>query len=134
MKVYACPSQVPVPEPDYKDYKKQMAAEEKHTADLAAWFIARGYTGKYTGRVYSQSVGDGAAQYMFVHGPTAAKCFLVHLPYGDGYQALHLEFIPASEFIRGFKRDDACAEEAKKANPDWESVAKRFGTKRLRAK
>lgn len=99
MKIYQCPKEVPVPSPDYSNYDhaKEMAAENKHMTDLKAWLVSQGYTGKYTGEIYRQQIADGYALYMMADGP---KSFLIHLPYGDGYQARDTAFLPKSEIIR----------------------------------
>ncbi len=105
MKVYTCPKEVPAPKPDYRNYDhvKEQAAEDKHMADLKAWLVKQGFTGKYTGEIYSVGVADGHAQYMLADVPkgyTSPKSFLIHLPYGDAYQSRDIEFIPKKEIIR----------------------------------
>lgn len=104
MKVYSCPAEVPAPKPDYENYdhKKEIAAEKKHQTNLKAWLIKFGYTGKYTGEIYSEGVADGYARYMVMDGP---KSGLIHLPYGDGYHARDVEFIPKKEIIRRVDAD-----------------------------
>ena len=99
MKIYNCPKEVPAPTPDYDNYDhaKEIAAEEKHKADLKAWLIKSGYTGKYTGEIYSEGVADGYALYMVADGRTFC---LIHLPYGDAYQSRDIGFIPKREIIR----------------------------------
>lgn len=105
MKVYSCPKEVPAPQPDYShyDHKKEMAAEEKHQVALKAWLVKQGFTGKYTGEIYSVGVADGHAQYMLADVPpgyTSPKSFLIHLPYGDAYDSRDVEFIPKKEIIK----------------------------------
>lgn len=104
MKVYTCPKQVPAPKPDYANYDsaKEIAAEEQHMADLKAWLVKQGFTGKYTGEIYRTHVADGYAQYMFADVPkgyTSPKPFLIHLPYGDAYDSRDVEFLPKKEII-----------------------------------
>lgn len=100
MKVYSCPAQVPPPKPDYSkyDHVKEDAAEQAHMNKLKAWLKVMGYTGKYTGEIYSVGVADGHANYMIADGST--KSILIHLPYGDAYQSRDVEFIPKKEIIR----------------------------------
>lgn len=99
MKIYSCPKQFPAPTPDYSNYNraKEEKAEIDHIAQLKEHFIACGYNGKYTGKIYREGVADGYAVYMVVDGP---KSFLIHLPYGDGYTAQNVQFLPKKEIIR----------------------------------
>jgi len=99
MKIYSCPKEVPPPQVDYSNYDhaKVAAAEEKHLSDLKAWLRKAGFTGKNTGKIYSEGVADGSADYMIADGRTF---FLVHLPYGDGYQSRNVQFLPKKEIIR----------------------------------
>ena len=84
MKVYACPGEVAAPKVDYFNYdrNKVAEAERQHQKDLKAWAAQAGFTGKNTGRILRTSYADGYALYMMVEGRTS---FLIHLPYGDGY-------------------------------------------------
>jgi hypothetical protein len=104
MKIFTCPKEVPAPVPDYENYdsNKQMAAEEKHEADLKAWLKKHGYPGKYTGEIYSVGVADGSANYMVADGRTFC---LIHLPYGDAYQSRDVAFLPKKEIIRRIEAD-----------------------------
>jgi len=99
MKVYTCPKEVPAPTPDYSNYDsaKVLADENLHQARLVKWLKKGGYTGKYTGEIYSVGVADGHANYMVADGP---KSCLIHLPYGDAYDSRDVEFIPKKEIIR----------------------------------
>lgn len=107
MKVFACPAIVPVPTPDYANYdwEVEQKRENDHKKQLASWLKERGYTGKYTGEVVSFSVGDGAANYMVADAPR--KFCLIHLPYGDGYNYRHVEFLPKKEIIEKIATDKA---------------------------
>lgn len=98
MKIYTCPEEVPAPQPDYRNYdhKKEQAAKDKHTADLAKWLKKAGYKGKYTGEIYKEQIADGYALYMMADG---SKSCLIHLPYGDAYQSRDVEFLPKKEII-----------------------------------
>jgi hypothetical protein len=107
MKIYSCPDEVPAPTVDYRakyDRAKEDAAEKKHMANLRQWLIVHGYTGKYTGEIYKQGMADGYALYMFGDG---SKSCLIHLPYGDGYHARDVEFVPKKEIIARIERDKA---------------------------
>jgi len=99
MKIYSCPKEVPAPVPNYKNYNyaNELAAEEKHLADLKAWLVKAGHTGKHTGEIYSEPVGDGSADYMIADG---RKFFLIHLPYGDSYDSRNVQFLPKKEILR----------------------------------
>lgn len=106
MKIYSCPSEVPAPTPDYANYNnaKEIAAENKHMADLKAWLKKGGYSGKYTGEIYKEHVADGFALYMVADG--SASC-LIHLPYGDAYRSRDVGFLPKKEIIRRIEADKA---------------------------
>lgn len=109
MKVYSCPADVPAPVIDFSapfDLREEVRLEDAHQEALKAWLVAHGYTGKLTGRIYSEGVADGAALYMFGHGPTAAKSILVHLPYGDAWQSQNVAHISATEIIRRLSLND----------------------------
>lgn len=99
MKVYALPSSIPAPVPNYRNYDREaeIAAEEAHKAALKKHFMDLGYTGKNTGRIYREGVADGEALYMVIEAPRGTnakdKFFLIHLPYGDGYQSRHVHYM-----------------------------------------
>lgn len=99
MKVYTCPTECPAPTPDYTNYDsaKEIRAEKDHQEQLAKWLRANGFNGKHTGGIYRQGVADGYAMYMLADGP---KSCLIHLPYGDAYQARDVEYVPKKEIIR----------------------------------
>jgi len=104
MKIFTCPKEVPAPKPDYENYNgdKEQAKEEKHMADLKAWLKKAGYTGKYTGEIYKEGVADGYALYMVADGRSFC---LIHLPYGDRYQARDVQWLPKKEIIRRLEAD-----------------------------
>lgn len=99
MKVYALPKEVPAPEVDYKNYDRhaEQAKEDAHKAALKAWLIKSGYTGKNTGKIFSTPMADGYANYMFADGSKAA---LIHLPYGDGWNARDVVYLPKKEVLK----------------------------------
>lgn len=99
MKIYSCPPAVSAPQHDYRNYDraKAMAAEAQHREALKTWLINHGYSGRHTGGVFREQVADGHAEYMLADGP---KSFLIHLPYGDGYQSRNVEFLPKREVVR----------------------------------
>lgn len=99
MKVYGCPQTLPAPEFDL-DYKKQEAAEQEHQEKLKQWLINNGYTNKHTGEIYRTRAGDGCAQYMIADGNPSC---LVHLPYGDAWQAPDVEFLSKKEILKRIK-------------------------------
>lgn len=99
MKVYSCPTEVPPPVVDYSNYdqKKEAEAENNHMAELKAWLIKHGYTGKRTGEIVRFPVADSYAVYMFAEGRQSA---LIHLPYADGYQYRDVVYLPKAEIVR----------------------------------
>lgn len=115
MKIYSVPDECPAPNPNYTNYDsaKEIAAEEKHMADLKAWLIKAGYTGKYTGEIYKEHVADGYALYMVMDGP---KFGLIHLPYGDGYNSRNVQFLPKKEIIARVEADKRLRELFKRAS------------------
>lgn len=116
MKVYSCPDEVAFGEPDFANYDhaKEVAREEEHTERLKAWLIANGAKGPKTGAIVSFPVGDGRALYMLADGP---RSYLVHLPYGDGYQYRDVKFLPKAEILRRIKADEAFGDIFAKAKP-----------------
>ncbi len=100
MKVYKLPHTLPVPEIDYAhfDMVKVSEQERDHAERVKAYLIERGYTGKNTGRIFREPFADGYAQYMFADIPRRPA--LVHLPYGDAWDAPNVRFIPAKEVLR----------------------------------
>lgn len=106
MKVYSLPKEIPAPEVDYSNYnhEKVAADEAKHKADLKAYLIKGGYTGKNTGKTIRFQVADGYAVYMLAEGKTSC---LVHLPYGDGYEYRDVQYIPKAEILRRVKSEEA---------------------------
>ncbi len=113
VKVYKLPTEVPAPEVDYMNYdrEKEDAAETAHKAALKKFYYDQGFTGKNTGRIYSEGVADGAALYMLFEAGRGSnfkeKFFLIHLPYGDGYQSRNISFLTKGEIIRRLDASDS---------------------------
>ncbi len=108
MKVFSLPPELAAPEPDYSNYDRDadQAAEEAHKAQVKAALIDAGYTGPYTGEIYSEGVADGSALYMLADGKGKyGSSFLFHLPYGDGYQSRNIQYVPKKAIIDGIKRE-----------------------------
>ena len=101
IKIYSLPREVPAPVIDYRNYDnaKVQIQEERHMTDLAAFLTKAGYTGKNTGQIYRESVADGYALYMVAEG-VRSSFGLVHLPYGDAYQARNVSFLTKKEVLR----------------------------------
>ena len=124
MKVYALPSEVPAPKPNYSnyDYAKELAAEEAHRAAVKKHFEDMGYTGKNTGRVYREGVADGYAQYMLVEAPRGTnakvKFFLVHLPYVDGYHSRTVQYMTKKGLLELMDSQDRFQAALKKVRED----------------
>lgn len=133
MNVYGLPECLPAPDlmaMEGGSFSDRMdaweAAEQAHKAALIAWLkLEGGATGPNTGKEYRTPVADGHACYMFADVPNG-ESFLVHLPYGDGWQARDIEFIPEPvilERITQQERIDAMfAERAK-----WQTLAQANG-------
>ena len=104
MKIYSCPKEVPAPAPNYEDYDcaRAEADEAAHMEKLKAFLRKAGYKGKYTGEIYREGVADGYALYMVADGTPFG---LVHLPYGDAYQARDVSWLPKKEIIRRLEAD-----------------------------
>jgi len=109
MKVYSCPDECKEPVVNYNnfDYNKYVEDENNHTRRLKEWLIKEGFTGKYTGEIYRESIADGYALYMMADGP---KSFLIHLKYGDGYSSRNVQFIPKKEIIKRINADKKFSE------------------------
>lgn len=99
MKVYSAPEELPY-EVDYQnyDFKVQMQKEEDHKKSLKEWLISSGMVGPNTGRIFSTPKADGYANYMFADG--GKTCFLVHLPYGDGWHDPDVQYLPKREVLK----------------------------------
>lgn len=101
MKVCACPAEVPAPESDYSDgypFKKMEAAQTEHKEQLKKHLIKLGYDGPLTGEIFMTPHADGNAIYMFADG--GKNSCLIHLPYGDGWNAPDVKFLPKKEVIK----------------------------------
>ena len=106
MKVYALPDELAATVPNWgmdKSREQLFAEEEAHRAGIVEWIKAQGFTGKHTGRVYRTSIADGYAEYMMADGRGS---FLLHLPYGDGYQSRDVQFLPKGEVIKRIDADE----------------------------
>jgi hypothetical protein len=106
MKVYSCPTEVPLPEPDYRNYNhdKVIKEEAKHQEALRTHLISIGYKGPATGKIYRTQVADGYAQYMLADGGRSS-C-LIHLAYGDGYQSRDVEHLPKKVILQRIEADE----------------------------
>lgn len=103
MRVYSCPSELPVPKPDYDNMSLEdvLAAENAHKKSLKQYLIEKGYTGERTGWEVSVGFADGCARYMIAEGPNMNWHFcLIHLPYGDGWHCKSVEKMTRAEAIR----------------------------------
>jgi hypothetical protein len=106
VKIYRLPDEVPAPKVDYMNYnrEKEMAAEAAHKAALKKFYGDQGYTGPNSGKVYSEGVADGSADYMVFEAPRGSnlreKFFLIHLPYGDAYHSQNVRFLTKTEIIK----------------------------------
>ncbi len=99
MKTVLLPKAMQYAEPDYANYDSdsETRREEQHIADLAQWLRQNGYAGPNTGRTLSVPRADGYARYMYADGRTPC---LVHLPYGDGWEAPDVKYLPKAEVLR----------------------------------
>lgn len=99
MKVYAAPTEIALPEPDYSNYNHevQLKREEDYKQAIKDLLLSQGFTGKHTGDILYIPMGDGAAEYMFADGK---KSFLIHLPIGDAWDSRDVQFLPKKEVIR----------------------------------
>jgi hypothetical protein len=101
MKVYALPDAVAAPEFSFDgDWQ---AREEAHRNQVRQWLKDNGYTGKNSGKIARFPVADGYAEYMLAEG---SKSFLLHLPYGDGYQCREVGFLPKKEILARIDHQD----------------------------
>jgi len=105
MKVYSLPEELEATLPPMmRDWREWEAAEEAHKQTVKEWLIANGYDGPNTGREYHEPAADGYARYMYAD--RKGKPCLIHLPYGDGWNARNIEFIPAREIIKRMDQQD----------------------------
>lgn len=123
MKVYGCPKGYEAPELDFDaDWQAEEAA---HTERLKQHLIESGHNGKYTGEVVSFPVADGSAQYMLVEGSGryGKRAFLIHLPYGDGYNYGGIEHFPKADIIKKIEQQRAMAQIFRDRTDWWEARA-----------
>lgn len=108
MKVYGHIEGLEYPEPDYTHYDsdKELARQEAHIAKMKAELLKMGYTGKHTGKIFCEPMGDGYAQYMLADG---RQSFLVHLPFGDSYHSRNVEYLPKKEVIKRIEASEQLA-------------------------
>jgi len=104
MKVYASP--VPYAEPDYAhcDWSLEQKREDDHLAAIRVWLKDHGYNGPHSGKEFSRGVADGCARYILADGGYERRSFLIHLPYGDGYQYRDIEHLPKAVIIKEINR------------------------------
>lgn len=112
MKIYSVPDAVPTPQPNYRDYNRDVedAKERAHMEALKKHLIGMGFKGKNTGRIYRAQVADGYAQYMVADAGNAKQSALIHLEYGDAYQdrnAQHLSMRVILDYIAADERMSA---------------------------
>lgn len=106
MRIYSCPTEVPAPEIDFRNYNhdREMRREEEHRQQLAQWLRTNGYPGANTGRICSFPVADGKAMYMVAEKGRSVS--LIHLPYGDAWQYRDVQFLPKDEILRRCDAED----------------------------
>lgn len=105
MKVYGLPEELEATLPGMLlNWRECEKAEEAHKETVKQWLIENGYDGPNTGREYRSPVADGHARYMYAD--RKGSPILVHLPYGSGWQARDIEFIPAREIIKRMNQQD----------------------------
>lgn len=100
MKVFATPPNLPAPEYDLRHYNPDRIArkEAAHVAALTEWLVTEeGCKPGLTGKIAQFQVADGYAQYMFAD--KGRESFLIHLPYGDGYQFRYIERLTREDIL-----------------------------------
>lgn len=117
MKVYSSPVKF---QPNYGiAYEAEQKREAAHQAELKTWLKDNGYGGANTGRVASFPVADGAALYMIGEGTGSKKDILVHLPYGDGYNYVHVSRLTKKDILASARHDEAVAKLSAKRAGWW---------------
>lgn len=112
MKIYAVPEAVPFPKTDYSnyDFRAEQAREDAHREALKAHLIEMGHKGKHTGKIARFGVADGYAQYMLAdRAGRYGGSFLIHLPYGDGYQFPGVKHYPKSAIVENILAQEKLA-------------------------
>lgn len=111
MKVFGLPEELENTLPGF-DFNQGIdtytAAIERHKELVKAWLIDAGYDGENTGRIYQTPVADGYAEYMFADrtvGRESMSC-LIHLPYGDGWNARDIEYIPEDVILERIEQKE----------------------------
>lgn len=107
MKVFAIPTEVPAPTPDYRNYDRvaESAKEKAHVEALKAHLVEMGYNGPNNGDIVRYGVADGYAQYMLADGKGRyGSSFLFHLPYGDAYSYNGIQHFPKKAILEEINR------------------------------
>jgi hypothetical protein len=103
MKIYALPEELEdsVPSIVNTDWKEYNQLVDEHQQQTALWLKENGFNGTYSGEVVKFPFADGYAQYMLADGTPGSgnRSFLLHLPYGDGWNYPHVEHIPKKEIV-----------------------------------
>lgn len=83
-KIYATPTTIPMPEPDYKrPWDEVIAAENAWIEKIRDWCKRQSGNKQYLGEEVSVGVADGAARYLVCGTKPFA---LMHLPVGDAWR------------------------------------------------
>lgn len=108
MKVYSSP--IPLAPPDWsapggfaEKLKAIEAAEATHLEATRQWLKDHGYAGPNSGKLVRFPAADGYAQYLLAEGRSS---FLIHLPYGDGYQYGDVKFLPKREILKRIEQQE----------------------------
>lgn len=106
MKVYALPDHLHFKDPDFSDYNHEveMVREESHRNEVREWMRSEGYNGEHTGKIARFPVADGFAEYMLADN--GDDSFLIHLPYGDGWNYRDIEFLPREEILKRVEQQE----------------------------
>lgn len=103
MKVYALPGELAATVPAFDFEGGWEKKEEAHREEIRAWLKQAGYTGKNSGKILRESVADGYAEYMVAEG---SKTFLLHLPYGDAYQAPYVHRMTKKDVLDSIRAQE----------------------------
>jgi hypothetical protein len=106
VKVYRTPDEVPVPEPDYRnyDFDREQARENQYLEDLRKWGEANGFVGGHNGKIAAWGQGDGYARYMFF--TKGRETFLIHLALGDAWQLPYVNRLTKADVVQRIEQSE----------------------------
>lgn len=103
--IYNPPSEIKVPELDFRDFGAYEKSCKKFTTELKA-FVKGRKKGKHIGEIIRFPVADGHAEYMVA---SLSPVELVHIPLGDAWEFGYAHLMTKKEIVEQIERQKAIA-------------------------